>query len=92
MVARDPDEAQADPGLVADAIVNVVATTFGERPSGSISIRPKTAPMSASTVLDRMRAEMLHRVGLSDLLKPNGEAAMPLAASISSVSLVSLPN
>ena len=27
-------------------------------------------PLQALVVLDRMRAEMLHRVGLSDLLRP----------------------
>jgi NAD(P)-dependent dehydrogenase (short-subunit alcohol dehydrogenase family) len=62
--------ADADVSLVADAIVNVVNTPFGQRPF-RVHIDPTQDGADVGfTVLDRVRAEMLHRVGLSDLLKP----------------------
>lgn len=62
--------ASADAGLVADAIVRVVDTPFGQRPF-RVHIDPVEDGADVGfAVLDRVRAEMLHRVGLSDLLKP----------------------
>jgi len=60
----------ADASVVADAIVKVVATPFGKRPF-RVHIDPTEDGADVGfTVIDRVRAEMLHRVGLSDLLKP----------------------
>jgi NAD(P)-dependent dehydrogenase (short-subunit alcohol dehydrogenase family) len=60
----------ADAGAVAEAIVNVVDTPFGKRPF-RVHIDPTQDGADVGfAVLDRVRAEMLHRVGLSDLLKP----------------------
>jgi NAD(P)-dependent dehydrogenase (short-subunit alcohol dehydrogenase family) len=60
----------ADASAVADAIVTVVDTPFGKRPF-RVHIDPAEDGADVGfTVLDRLRAEMLHRVGLSDLLKP----------------------
>jgi len=60
----------ADPGAVAAAIVDVVNTPFGKRPF-RVHIDPTEDGANVSfTVLDRMRSEMLNRVGLSDLLRP----------------------
>jgi NAD(P)-dependent dehydrogenase (short-subunit alcohol dehydrogenase family) len=60
----------ADASAVADAVVKVVATPFGKRPF-RVHIDPTEDGADVGfTVLDRVRAEMLHRVGLSDLLKP----------------------
>jgi NAD(P)-dependent dehydrogenase (short-subunit alcohol dehydrogenase family) len=60
----------ADAGSVADAIVQVVDTPFGKRPF-RVHVDPTQDGADVGfTVLDRVRAEMLHRVGLSDLLKP----------------------
>jgi NAD(P)-dependent dehydrogenase (short-subunit alcohol dehydrogenase family) len=60
----------ADASAVADAIVKVVNTPFGQRPF-RVHIDPTQDGADVGfAVLDRMRAEMLHRVGLSDLLKP----------------------
>jgi NAD(P)-dependent dehydrogenase (short-subunit alcohol dehydrogenase family) len=60
----------ADASTVADAIVDVVDTPFGKRPF-RVHIDPSEDGADVGfTVLDRLRAEMLHRVGLSDLLKP----------------------
>lgn len=60
----------ADAGLVAEAVVNVVGMPFGKRPF-RVHIDPTQDGADVGfTVLDRVRAEMLHRVGLGDLLKP----------------------
>jgi NAD(P)-dependent dehydrogenase (short-subunit alcohol dehydrogenase family) len=60
----------ADASAVADAIVNVVNAPFGKRPF-RVHIDPAEDGANVGfTVLDRIRAEMLHRVGFSDLLAP----------------------
>jgi NAD(P)-dependent dehydrogenase (short-subunit alcohol dehydrogenase family) len=60
----------ADASAVADAIVAVVNAPFGKRPF-RVHIDPTEDGADVGfTVIDRLRAEMLHRVGLSDLLKP----------------------
>jgi NAD(P)-dependent dehydrogenase (short-subunit alcohol dehydrogenase family) len=60
----------ADASAVADAIVRVVDAPFGMRPF-RVHIDPTEDGADVGfTVLDRVRAEMLRRVGLSDLLKP----------------------
>jgi NAD(P)-dependent dehydrogenase (short-subunit alcohol dehydrogenase family) len=60
----------ADPRGVADAIVEIVDTPFGKRPFRIHYDPTEDGANVGFTVLDRLRAEMLHRVGLSDLLKP----------------------
>jgi NAD(P)-dependent dehydrogenase (short-subunit alcohol dehydrogenase family) len=60
----------ADPAPVAGKIVEVVDTPFGERPFRVHYDPTQDGADVGFTVLDRLRAEMLHRVGLSDLLKP----------------------
>lgn len=60
----------ADAGLVAEAIVQTVDMPFGHRPF-RVHVDPTDDGASVGfAVLDRVREEMLHRVGLSDLLKP----------------------
>lgn len=60
----------ADASKVADAIVDVVDAPFGKRPF-RVHIDPSQDGADVGfTVLDRLRAEMLHRVGMSDLLQP----------------------
>lgn len=60
----------ANASAVADAIVNVVDTPFGKRPY-RVHIDPTGDGADAGfAVLDRLKAEMLHRIGLHDLLKP----------------------
>lgn len=60
----------ADAGAVAEAIVNVVDTPFGKRPF-RVHIDPtQDGADVAFAVIDRVRNEMLHRVGFSDLLHP----------------------
>jgi len=61
---------EADASSVADAIVGVVDTPFGKRPF-RVHIDPtQDGADVAFAVVDRVRNEMLHRVGFSDLLKP----------------------
>jgi len=60
----------ADPSTVADAVVKIVDTPFGKRPF-RVHVDPTQDGADVTfAVMDRVRAEMLHRVGLSDLLKP----------------------
>jgi NAD(P)-dependent dehydrogenase (short-subunit alcohol dehydrogenase family) len=62
----------ADVSAVADAVVEVVDTPFGRRPF-RVHIDPAQDGADVGfAVLDRLRAEMLHRVGMSDLLRPAG--------------------
>ena len=63
-----PDD--ADVLGVADAIVEIVDTPFGKRPFRVHYDPTEDGANVGFSVLDRLRAEMLHRVGLSDLLKP----------------------
>jgi NAD(P)-dependent dehydrogenase (short-subunit alcohol dehydrogenase family) len=63
----------ANAGSVAEAIVNIVDTPFRKRPF-RVHIDPTQDGADVGfAVLDRMRAEMLHRVGLGDLLKPRAQ-------------------
>jgi NAD(P)-dependent dehydrogenase (short-subunit alcohol dehydrogenase family) len=67
-----PDD--ADASSVADAIVKVVDTPFGKRPF-RVHIDPtQDGADVAFGVIDRVRSEMLHRVGFSDLLHPRNNA------------------
>jgi NAD(P)-dependent dehydrogenase (short-subunit alcohol dehydrogenase family) len=60
----------ADVSAVAGAIVGVVDTPSGKRPF-RVHIDPSDDGANVGfTVLDRLRNEMLHRVGLSDVLTP----------------------
>ena len=59
----------ADAGAVADAIVKVVDAPFGKRPF-RVHVDPtQDGADVAFAVMDRVRTEMLHRVGLSELLE-----------------------
>lgn len=60
----------ADAGMVAEAIAAVVGRPFGQRPF-RVHIDPAQDGADVGfAVLDRLRAEMLHRVGMGDLLAP----------------------
>ena len=63
-----PDD--ADVQGVADGIVDIVGMPFGTRPFRFHYDPTEDGANVGFSVLDRLRAEMLHRVGLSDLLKP----------------------
>lgn len=60
----------ADASLVARAVVDAVNTPIGKRPF-RVHVDPAQDGADVGfAVLDRLRAEMLHRVGMSDLLRP----------------------
>jgi NAD(P)-dependent dehydrogenase (short-subunit alcohol dehydrogenase family) len=60
----------ADVSAVADAIVKVVDTPFGRRPF-RVHIDPtQDGAEVVNAVSDRVRAELLRRIGLGDLLTP----------------------
>lgn len=60
----------ADANAVAEAIVTVVDAPFGKRPF-RVHIDPtQDGADVAFAVIDRVRKEMLHRVGLDELLTP----------------------
>jgi len=60
----------ADVEGVADAVVDIVNMPFGKRPFRVHHDPTQDGADVGFTVLDRLRAEMLHRVGLADLLTP----------------------
>ncbi len=60
----------ANPQVVADAIVKVVDMPFGKRPF-RVHIDPsEDGAEIVNGVADRVRAELLRRIGLEDILKP----------------------
>jgi NAD(P)-dependent dehydrogenase (short-subunit alcohol dehydrogenase family) len=63
-----PDD--ADPSGVAALIVEAVNAPRGKRPFRVVFDPTEDGANIGFAVMDRLRAEMLHRVGFSDLLKP----------------------
>jgi NAD(P)-dependent dehydrogenase (short-subunit alcohol dehydrogenase family) len=62
--------ADADVSAVAEAIVKVVAAPFGKRPL-RVHVDPtQDGAEVVDAVSDRVRAELLRRIGLSDVLTP----------------------
>jgi NAD(P)-dependent dehydrogenase (short-subunit alcohol dehydrogenase family) len=67
--------ADTDVGAVAEAIVKVVDAPFGKRPF-RVHIDPtQDGAEVVNAVSDRVRAEMLRRIGLGDLLIPRALAS-----------------
>jgi NAD(P)-dependent dehydrogenase (short-subunit alcohol dehydrogenase family) len=65
----------ADVSAVAEAIVNVVDTPFGKRPF-RVHVDPaQDGPEVVNMVLDRVRSELLRRIGLADVLTPRAPAS-----------------
>ena len=60
----------ADVSAVADAIVKVVDTPFGKRPFRAHIDPTQDGAEVVNMVSDRVRAELLRRIGLDDLLVP----------------------
>jgi NAD(P)-dependent dehydrogenase (short-subunit alcohol dehydrogenase family) len=68
LAALEPPD--ADPATVAEAIVKVVAAPFGKRPF-RVHIDPsQDGAEIVNAVADRVRAELLRRIGLEDVLRP----------------------
>src|SRR5256886_1748972 len=62
--------ANADVSAVAEAIVKVVDTPFGKRPFRVHADPTQDGAEVVNMVLDRVRAELLRRIGLADVLTP----------------------
>jgi hypothetical protein len=59
-----------DRAVVGDAIAEIIGMPFGKRPF-RVHVDPTHDGAEVSfAVIDRMRTEMLHRVGLDELLVP----------------------
>jgi NAD(P)-dependent dehydrogenase (short-subunit alcohol dehydrogenase family) len=72
--------ADADVSAVADAIVRVVDAPFGKRPF-RVHIDPtQDGAEVVNAVSDRVRAELLRRIGLGDLLTPREVAVQSHSA------------
>jgi NAD(P)-dependent dehydrogenase (short-subunit alcohol dehydrogenase family) len=68
LASLEPED--ADAGTVAEAIVRVVAMPFGKRPF-RVHIDPsQDGAEIVNGVADRVRAELLRRIGLADILTP----------------------
>ncbi len=72
LAALEP--ADADAASVAEAVVNVIDAPFGKRPF-RVHIDPsQDGAEIVNGVADRVRAELLRRIGLQDLLHPRAAA------------------
>jgi hypothetical protein len=64
----------ADASAVADAIVRIVDAPFGQRPF-RVHVDPtQDGAEVVNAVEDRVRAELLRRIGLADLLAPQAQS------------------
>jgi len=72
LAALEP--ADADAASVAAAIVDVVGVPFGTRPFRTHIDPSQDGCEIVNGVADRVRAELLRRIGLADLLSPRADA------------------
>ncbi|MCY1463499.1 hypothetical protein D9M71_814060 [compost metagenome] len=61
----------AEPAGVAERVVEAVALPFGKRPFRIHYDPAQDGAEVAFGVIDRVRSEMLNRLGLADLLSPS---------------------
>ena len=61
----------ADPTAVGRAVVDVVRSPPGKRPFRVFIDPADDGSAVASPVIDRVRAELLHRIGFPELLHPH---------------------
>ena len=73
--ASVPDD--ADPESVAAAVVRIVESPFGKRPFRIVVDPADDGSAVAFPVIDRVRAEFLHRIGFADLLRPADPTGRP---------------
>ena len=62
----------AEPEVVADAVVAAVNAPFGKRPFRVVVDPASDGSAVSYAVIDRVRAEFLHRIGFADLMQPKG--------------------
>jgi hypothetical protein len=60
----------AEPEIVAEAVVKIVEAPFGTRPFRVVVDPANDGSAVAFPVIDRVREKFLHRIGFADLLRP----------------------
>jgi hypothetical protein len=75
MAALEPPD--ADAAVVADAIVRIVGLPFGKRPFRTHVDPSQDGCEVVNAVADRVRAELLRRIGLTDVLAPRAGVGEP---------------
>lgn len=73
LAATVPDD--AEPNVVAEAVLNVVRAPFGERPFRVVVDPASDGAAVSFPVIDRVREQFLHRIGFADLLRPTSREA-----------------
>lgn len=68
LAATVPDD--ADPASVGQAVADLVALPHGQRPFRLVIDPASDGSQVSFAVIDRLRAEFLHRIGHGDLLRP----------------------
>ena len=66
LAATDPED--SDPGEIGRAVVTIVDTPAGKRPFRTVIDPADDGSAVSFPVVDRVRAEFLHRIGFPDLL------------------------
>ena len=69
LAATVPDD--ADPVIVAKAIVDIVNAPFGKRPFRVVVDPASDGAVVSYAVIDRVREEFLHRIGFAELMHPS---------------------
>ncbi|MGQ9366196.1 SDR family oxidoreductase [Azospirillum sp. ST 5-10] len=67
-----PDD--AEPEIVAEAVVRIVDAPFGRRPFRVVVDPASDGAAVAFAVIDRVREQFLHRIGFADLMRPADHA------------------
>ena len=70
LAATVPED--ADPEIVAEAVVKIVDTPFGKRPFRVVVDPASDGAAVSFPVIDRVREEFLRRIGFADLMRPTG--------------------
>ncbi len=68
LAATDPED--SDPGEIGRAVVSIVDTPVGKRPFRTVIDPADDGSAVSFPVVDRVRAQFLHRIGFPDLLHP----------------------
>ena len=73
LAATDPED--SDPGEIGRAVVSIVDTPAGKRPFRTVIDPADDGSAVSFPVVDRVRAQFLHRIGFPDLLHPATQTA-----------------
>ena len=68
LAATDPED--SDPGEIGRVVASIVDTPAGKRPFRTVIDPADDGSAVSFPVVDRVRAQFLHRIGFPDLLHP----------------------